>query len=126
MEKELIKECQKNNREAQSKLFYLYKDILFALCLKYCKNFEEAEDNLQESFLAILKNIKKYNFKGSFEGWMKRITINNAIDRYKKEPLPNLPIKEELIEDTTLEISSFNFSIDELLHFIHELSLIHI
>ncbi|WP_299215439.1 RNA polymerase sigma factor [uncultured Aquimarina sp.] len=119
--RELIKKCKKNNREAQSELFYAYKDILFPLCLKYCKNFDEAEDILQDSFLTIFKKINQYNFKGSFEGWMKRITINKAIDRYKNDLFINTPLKEELISDTNVETDIFNFSIDELLSFIQEL-----
>ncbi|KAA1243118.1 RNA polymerase sigma factor [Aquimarina sp. RZ0] len=120
-EKKLIKECQKNNRKAQSELFHLYRDKLFALCLKYCKNNAEAEDNLQDSFLSIFKKINQYQFKGSFEGWMKRITINKAIDRYKLEITINTPLKEELISDTNIDVESFHFSIDELLGFIQKL-----
>ncbi|MBQ4822326.1 RNA polymerase sigma factor [Aquimarina sp. MMG016] len=120
-EKRLIKECQKNNRKAQSELFHTYKDRLFALCLKYCNNFDEAEDNLQDSFLAILKKINQYNFKGSFEGWMKKITIHKAIDRYKKDFVKNIDLKEELIQDTNIDYEEFNFSLDELLKLIQEL-----
>ncbi|GAA4108730.1 RNA polymerase sigma factor [Aquimarina addita] len=119
----LIKECKKNNRKAQSELFYQYKDILFALCLKYCSNTEEAEDILQESFVTIFKRINQYKSKGSFEGWMKRITINNAIDRYRKKSFTNIQVNEELIEDTETKINEFDFhfSLDELLQLIHEL-----
>ena len=125
MQKQLIKDCQKNKREAQSQLFYLYKDVLFGLCLKYCKNREEAEDNLQESFISIFKNIKQYKFKGSFEGWIKRITIRKAIDRYNKKILQTIPIKEEILEETNGEVtmdSNLNeFSLHQLLSFIRQL-----
>ncbi len=119
--RELIKKCKKNNREAQSKLFYTYRDKLFSLCLKYCKNYEEAEDILHDSFLIIFKKINQYNFKGSFEGWMKRITINKAIDHYKNDFNKNVPLKEELTSNINIDTQTFNFSIDELLAFIHEL-----
>lgn len=81
----LIKGCKSNKLESQSSLYQLYKEPLFILSLKYCKNRQDAQDNLQDSFMAIFKNIKKFKGKGSFEGWMKRIVINKAIDRYKKE-----------------------------------------
>ncbi len=119
--KKLIKKCQKNNRKAQSELFHLYRDTLFALSLKYCKNYSEAEDNLQDSFITIFKKINQYNFKGSFEGWMKRITINKAIDKYKKTPLLDLRLNEEKIADVKIETETFNFSLDELLAYIQEL-----
>ncbi len=119
--KKLIKKCQKNNRKAQSELFHLYKDILFALSLKYCKNYNEAEDNLHDAFITIFKKINQYNFKGSFEGWMKRITINKAIDKYKKAPLLDRNLNEEKIADTKIDPDALNFSLDELLTYIQEL-----
>ncbi|MDH7445125.1 RNA polymerase sigma factor [Aquimarina sp. 2201CG14-23] len=119
--RDLIKKCKKNDREAQSELFYTYKDKLFSLCLKYCRNYDEAEDILQDSFLTIFKKINQYNNKGSFEGWMKRITINKAIDRYKDDFFVNTPLKEELISDTKVDTETFQFSIDELLSFIQKL-----
>ncbi|EZH74648.1 RNA polymerase sigma-70 factor [Aquimarina atlantica] len=119
--RKLIKKCQKNNRKAQSELFHLYRDTLFALSLKYCKNYNEAEDNLQDSFITIFKKINQYNFKGSFEGWMKRITINKAIDKYKKTPFTDININKENIADTKIDTETLNLSLDELLKYIQEL-----
>lgn len=120
--KELIKKCKKNNREAQSKLFELYKDKLFVLCLKYCRNYEEAEDNLQESFIAIFEGISKYKNKGSFEGWMKRIVINKAIDRNRKIHFLDVPIKEEILEDTLIyEHEITEIDLDKLLLLVQSL-----
>jgi len=118
----LIKQCKIGNREAQEMLYELYKDKLFTLSLKYCRSYEEAEDNLQDVFLIILKSIKKYKGKGSFEGWLKRITINKAINRYKNEPY-NHTIKEEVIETSEVQIrhSDLNLSIDNILLLIQEL-----
>ncbi|KAB1157346.1 sigma-70 family RNA polymerase sigma factor [Tenacibaculum aiptasiae] len=96
---EVIKNCKKKNREAQAILYNNYKDSLYSLSLKYCTNKEEAQDNLQDTFLYIFQNIKSYKNKGSFEGWMKRIAINKAIDRYKKSiqmaPIENYSFKNE-------------------------------
>ncbi|AEH00387.1 RNA polymerase sigma factor [Lacinutrix sp. 5H-3-7-4] len=117
----LIKACKKNNLKAQSELYSKYKDSLYLLCLKYCKNVEEAEDNLQDSFISIFKSIKKYNNKGSFEGWMKRITINKAIDKYKKESFINVIINNDLLKDDIVEVEPISLSLDELLEAIQEL-----
>ncbi len=117
----LIKKCQENNRKAQSELFHRYKDVLFALSLKYCKNYKEAEDNLHDSFISIFKKINQYKFKGSFEGWMKRITINKAIDKYKKTHISKAFFEEDNIKDTAIDADTVNFSLDELLSFIQEL-----
>ncbi|HIO28135.1 MAG TPA: sigma-70 family RNA polymerase sigma factor, partial [Flavobacteriaceae bacterium] len=77
-EKELISSCKKQDKKAQKQLYEQYKQKLFLVCLKYCKNQAEAEDNLHDTFVEVFLNIKKFKFKGSFEGWMKRIAINKA------------------------------------------------
>lgn len=94
---------------AQSIIYNRYKDSLFSISLKYCTTKEEAKDNLQDTFLDIFLNIKKYKHKGSFEGWMKRIAINKAIDRYKKNtktnPIDNFNVEsEEILIDNIDEV----------------------
>ena len=122
-EKELIKGCIKKEISAQRELYMRFKDVLFTLCLKYCKNIEEAEDNLQDSFLDIYKNIKKYKQTGSFEGWMKRITINNAINKYKKDRFINVIINEEITEadEVTVNPSKIDVPLNTILNFVQEL-----
>jgi len=120
--KRLIKRCAKNDRKAQQKLYVLYKDVLYGLCLKYCKNKQEAEDNLQESFITIFKKIETYKSKGSFEGWMKRITINKALDRYKKQPYIDQVIEDKLeAEDTQINQNQMTLSLQEMLALVQEL-----
>jgi RNA polymerase sigma-70 factor (ECF subfamily) len=118
---DLIYKCKENNRKAQGKLYQLYKDTLFVLCLKYCKNTKDAEDVLQDSFVTIFQSIHKYTAKGSFEGWLKRITINKAIDKYHQTKVKHLPIIEEITEDVLLEESINEFPLDYLLECIQQL-----
>lgn len=116
----LIKDCIKQKGQAQKELYELYKKTLFVLCLKYCQNEAEAEDNLHDSFIEIFTNIKNYKGIGSFEGWMKRITINKAIDSYKKS-FHLLPIKEDYAQETTIEEHELDFSLDYILSLVQEL-----
>ena len=105
----LIKSCVKGDINAQSIIYNRYKDSLFSISLKYCTNKEEAKDNLQDTFLDIFLNIKKYKHQGSFEGWIKRIAINKAIDRYKNNfktnPIDNYSLEaEEVLIDNVDEV----------------------
>jgi len=120
-QEELIYKCKKNNREAQNELFQRYKDTLFLLSLKYCRNEVEAEDNLHDAFITVFETIKKYKNKGSFEGWMKRITIFKAIDKYNKKKPINIEINNDLLEDTTIEAERINLPLDVIMNFIQEL-----
>ena len=91
---QLIEKCKKNDTKAQGELYKLFSSKLFALSLKYSTNYAEAEDNLQDAFVIIFNKISQYINKGSFEGWLKRITINNALQRYRTKGVFNI-INEE-------------------------------
>lgn len=117
---ELIKGCIKQNSKAQEALYHLYKNTLFVLCLKYCANTAEAEDNLHNAFIEIFTNIGNFKNKGTFEGWIKRITINKAIDSYKKK-YNLVSIDENMGEDTQIDDNELDFSMDQLMAMIQEL-----
>ncbi len=86
----LIQKCKKRDVISQSEIYHLFAGKLFGLCLKYSKTPQEAEDNLQEAFITIFKKINQFKFKGSFEGWMKRIVINKALQSYREKNVLNL------------------------------------
>ncbi len=117
---QLIEKCKNNNIKAQSELYTLFSGKLFALCLKYSRNYTEAEDNLQDAFLTIFKKIGQYENKGSFEGWLKRITVNTVLQQYRKEKVFEIAYDEN-IEDVDIDIDDDRISIDYLLQIIQEL-----
>lgn len=117
---QLIENCKINDTKAQGELYKLFSSKLFSVCLKYSKNYVEAEDNLQDAFLTIFDKIEQYKSKGSFEGWLKRITINTVLQRYRNEKVFDI-INENTIEDVELEVDDENLSIDYLLQIIQEL-----
>ncbi|WP_104735045.1 RNA polymerase sigma factor [Hanstruepera ponticola] len=118
--KQLIINCSKNDTKAQSELYQLFSSKLFSVCLKYSRNYVEAEDNLQDAFLTIFEKIGQYNNKGSFEGWLKRITINTALQRYRGQGVFEI-VNEELIEDDELDIEDDELTVEFLLGIIQEL-----
>lgn len=108
--------------EAQSKVYHLFADKLFAVSLKYSKNYQDAEDNLQDSFLTIFNKIQQYKHKGSFEGWLKRITIHTAIQKYRqKAPLEIVKEIADVIEDEEIDLENTAINIDVLLNCIQQL-----
>jgi len=83
-QQKLINGCIKNKPQFQSQLYNKYKGKMFGVCLRYCSDYHKAEDVLQEGFVKIFKNISKFRGDGSFEGWMRRIFVNTAIEHYRK------------------------------------------
>lgn len=117
---QLIQQCKKNDASAQSQIYKLYASKLFSLCLKYSNSYVDAEDTLQDAFITIFKKIEQYRHQGSFEGWIKRITINTALQKYRKEGVFDL-VNENQIEDVSVEIDDDDIAIDFLLKIIQEL-----
>lgn len=119
--KQLIDKCKRNDTKAQGQLYQLYASKLFSLCLKYSSNYADAEDNLQDAFITIFKKIDQYHFKGSFEGWIKRITVNTALQRYRGTAVFDI-VKEENITAVSVEIDDDDdFDVDFLLELIQKL-----
>jgi RNA polymerase sigma-70 factor (ECF subfamily) len=118
--KQLIENCKNNDTQAQSELYKLFSSKLFSVCLKYSRNTAEAEDNLQDAFLTIFEKIKQFKHKGSFEGWLKRITVNTVLQRYRKEKVFDI-ITDEIADDNNIDIEDNDVSIDYLLKIIQEL-----
>jgi len=90
----IIEGCASGKRSAQNALYRKYAAVMMAVCLRYAQNHDEAEDILQEAFLKIFQNIGSYRKEGSFEGWMKRIMINHALNYYRKSR--KLPYLEDI------------------------------
>lgn len=79
----IINDCKANKSSAYEYLYKKYYRILYGIALRYSRTTFEAEDILQESFIKIFKNIQSFNMQGSFEGWIKRIVQNTAINHYR-------------------------------------------
>lgn len=82
---QLIKGCIKGRADAQRLLFARYAPLIKGTLLRYIKDKELAADLLQDSFIKIFNNIKKYNYDGVFEGWLRRIAVNTALDALNKQ-----------------------------------------
>ncbi len=107
---------------AQSQVYQLFAGKLFALSLKYSRNQADAEDVLQDSFLTIFNKIEQYNHKGSFEGWLKRIVINTALQKYRqKSPLQLIKDYDYQADDNDIDLNESTIDIDFLLGLIQEL-----
>lgn len=80
----LIKACSNGDNKAFKKIYEIHSGTMYSICLRYMNNEDEAKDALQEGFIKVFKNIQKFTFSGSFEGWMKRIFVNSSIELIRK------------------------------------------
>ena len=84
----------------QYELYERFAPKMYGVCLRYASSNEEAEDILQEGFIKVFKKIGSYRSEGSFEGWMRRIFVNTAIEHFRRKTYTQ-PITEA--EESTVE-----------------------
>jgi RNA polymerase sigma factor (sigma-70 family) len=83
--KNIINGCLKGSRRDQELLYRRFAARLYAVCLQYSGNDEEARDILQEGFIKIFENLIHYKYEGSFDGWVRRIVVNTALEKYRSK-----------------------------------------
>jgi RNA polymerase sigma-70 factor (ECF subfamily) len=109
-----------NDRKAQSEIYHLFAGKLYGVCLKYSNNKQEAEDNLQDSFITIFKKIDTFKHKGSFEGWLRRLTVNVCLQKYRKKSVLSI-VTEEIPDKVEVQVDEDDISLSYLLEIIQEL-----
>jgi len=104
-ENDLINGCLAGDRRIQELLYQGFAPKMYAVCLRYAGNTDDAQDLLQEGFIKVFRNLEKFRKEGSFEGWIRRVFVNTAIEHYRrKTKLAVVSDKEELV----IEDSSWN------------------
>ena len=99
-ESDLIRGCIEGDRRMQEELYRRFSPRMYAVCLRYAGSTEEAEDILQEGFIKIFKKLDSFRNEGSFEGWIRRIFVNTAIEHFRRKRYLQ-PVTEK--EENTLE-----------------------
>ncbi|MEB0248881.1 MULTISPECIES: RNA polymerase sigma factor [unclassified Mucilaginibacter] len=98
--------CLRNDRKQQEMLYKVLAPKMLAVCLRYAKDKDEAQDILQEGFIKIFKNMGNYRGEGSLEGWIRRIMVHSAISRYRKAR--NVVLVEDFAEQGIPVSTSYN------------------
>ncbi len=111
-ETELITKCLNNDTSAQSRLYSRFAPKMFGVCLRYADDYETAKDYLQEAFISVFTMLHTYSGNGSFEGWIRRIVVNTALQNLRKNS----------IIDYKYELTDVDFSEFQTEHIIESIS----
>lgn len=95
----------------QEELYNRFAPKMYAVCLRYANNADDAQDLLQEGFIKVYKNLHRFRAEGSFEGWIRRVFINSSIEHYRKKVAKLATVSEK--EESTIESRDSN-AIDSL------------
>jgi RNA polymerase sigma-70 factor (ECF subfamily) len=91
----LVDGCISGDRRCQQRVHELFYGKMMAVCLRYTKNHDQAKDILQDGFIKVFRSLEKFNRDGSFEGWIRRIMVNTAIDHFRRTKNSYLLLGEE-------------------------------
>jgi RNA polymerase sigma-70 factor (ECF subfamily) len=109
---DIVRKCVKGDRKAQQELYKHFYSKMMGVCYRYSNNTEDAKDLLQDGFVKVFNNLKKYNFNGSLEGWIRRIMVNTAIDHFRKNKNVFLVNDDEgyILENSKVESANTIYS----------------
>ena len=110
-EEQIIEGCINGDARAQKHLYEKYVNKMMGVCLRYSKDYEEAQDVLQDGFVKVFEKLKSYKGAGSLEGWVRRIFVNTAIDNHRKTKQQRQNID---LDSVDYQISSEGWIIERL------------
>lgn len=119
-QKEIIALALENNRQAQQKIYAQFAPKMLSVCRQYIKDLHHAEDIMITAFMKVFTNLKSFEHKGSFEGWIRRIMINECISYIRVHKKVSFLEDEYYLEGSFNNIES-NFSVDDIQFLIDDL-----
>jgi RNA polymerase sigma factor (sigma-70 family) len=115
--------CQERDPKAQKELYEMFKNKMFGICLRYAGNYNDAQDILHDGFIKIYEKVNQFKFKGSFEGWIRKIIVNTALERFRtKYPMVDINDNFKEVDRKAKDDISSDIAAKELLKFVQELS----
>jgi RNA polymerase sigma factor (sigma-70 family) len=121
---DIIAGCTAGKRQSQEELYRMLSPKMFAVCLQYASDADEASDFLQEGFVRVFTRIKSYRGEGSFEGWVRKIIVNTALQFIRKKRQLYV-VNEEMTADVGYQMPHIYYELEaeDLLRMIKELPL---
>ncbi|WP_264519668.1 RNA polymerase sigma factor [Flavobacterium sp. N1994] len=112
-EHELIQLAAENNRHAQHQIYSKFSSKMLSVCRQYIKDVHQAEDIMITAFMKVFANLKNFEHKGSFEGWIRRIMVNECISFIRVDKKVKFIEDENYFEERYNNIES-QFSVEDI------------
>ena len=121
---QLVKGCKKADPKAQRMLYQKYNRKMFAICKRYLSDAFEAEDAMINGFMKVYDHVRQYEGSGSFEGWMKRIMVNESLSMIRKKKVMHVELDQaEIHGEVSYDAISSTLQADELMKMVEELPI---
>lgn len=119
---EILKGCVNGKRQAQNTLYRQFAAKMYGVCLRYAKDSTDAEDILQDGFVKVFQHIGSFKNEGSLEGWIRRIIVNTALEKFRKKN-PLYPVGEiyEVAKNLKYDDIDGHIAVQELMGLVQKL-----
>ncbi len=118
-----ISGCRQGDRRAQNQLFEAFAPVALAICYRYIPDYDSAQDILIQSFVRIFRHLDDYSGNGSFEGWMKRIVINECLMELRRKKNLHLTLSIDEIKEELVYSEVDHLAFQEVLDLLNELPI---
>ncbi len=112
-EKNRIQLARENNRQAQQLIYAKYAPKMLSVCRQYIKDLHHAEDVMITAFMKVFTNLKNFENKGSFEGWIRRIMVNESISYLRASKKISF-LEDEVYKEESHNATETQFSVEEI------------
>ena len=112
-EKELIELAVENNRHAQQKVYSKFAPKMLSVCRQYIKDVHQAEDIMITAFMKVFTNLQHFEHKGSFEGWIRRIMVNECISYIRANKKISF-LEDENYKEESANATESQFNVEEI------------
>ena len=120
---DLLEGCKRGDRRTQELLYKMLASRMPGVCMRYAKDLFEAEDVLQTGFVKVFQKVNEFRGDGSFEGWIRRVMVNTAIESYRKnQRMMNLVEIDEVFDVPQVTFDMDGLEVRDLLNLIQQLS----
>ena len=122
--KDLIDGCVAGDRQSQNELYSLLGPKMYAVCLRYAKNRDDAQEILQDGFIRVFGFMHQYKYNGSFEGWVRKIMVNCALQKFRTKAQMHAVVNIDFVDETPFSSSDIlaQIGVKELLKLVQQLS----
>jgi RNA polymerase sigma-70 factor (ECF subfamily) len=122
-EKDLVKGCQRGKAKYQKLLYERYAPKMLAVCMRYFRTREEAQDALQDGFIKVFTNIGSFRGDGSLEGWIRRIMVNTSLNLYRNnlKRMYHLDVDDAQVQIADVSVDFDRFNVEDIMRLVQKL-----
>ena len=119
---EIIKGCLNDDKKSQRQLYEMFAPLMLSVCRRYICDFDSAQDVMIKAFMMVFDKLSQFRHEGNFEGWVRRIMVNESLSWLRKNKSMYLEVEiESADKEIDFEVVSAQLNVEDLMALVHGL-----